>query len=164
MPERSADFLGILRALSDHRVEHIVVGGVCAVLHGAPVTTFDLDLVHERSPENIARLKAALDGLGAHYRGRPGPPLAPDPDHLAGPGHHLLTTDAGPLDLLGTIGAGRGFAELAGHTEKMEVSGMGVLVLDLEMLIRVKEERAREKDQLMLTLLRRLHRERGGTA
>jgi len=163
MPDRSADFLGILRALADHRVEYIVVGGVCAVLHGAPVTTFDLDVVHHRSPENIARLAAALVALRAHYRGRPEPPLAPDPRHLAGPGHHLLMTDDGPLDLLGTIGAGRGFAELVDHSERMEVSGMEVLVLDLATLIEVKEERAREKDLLMLTLLRRLLRERGGT-
>ena len=78
MLDSGADFLGILRGLVDHEVEFIVVGGVCAVLHGAPVTTFDLDVVHRRSPENIARLQAALAGLGAHYRGRPGPPLAND--------------------------------------------------------------------------------------
>jgi len=163
MPERSADFLGILRALSDHGVQHIVVGGVCAVLHGAPVTTFDLDVIHDRTPENIARLTAALLALRAYYRDRPEPPLAPDPRHLAGPGHHLLMTDDGPLDLLETIGAGRGFAELVDHTERMEVNGMDVLVLDLETLVAVKEERAREKDLLMVTLLHRLLRERGGT-
>jgi hypothetical protein len=36
------------------------VGGVSAVLHGAPVTTFDLDIVHARDPENIARLSIAV--------------------------------------------------------------------------------------------------------
>ena len=164
MLDSGADFLGILRGLVDHEVEFIVVGGVCAVLHGAPVTTFDLDVVHRRSPENIARLQAALAGLGAHYRGRPGPPLAPDPSHLSGPDHHLLMTAAGPLDLLGAIGSGRGFEELVDHTEGLEVSGMKLLVLDLETLIRVKEETAREKDQLILTLLRRLLRERDETA
>ncbi len=35
----------LLNHLHRHRVDFIVVGGVCAVLHGAPVTTFDLDVV-----------------------------------------------------------------------------------------------------------------------
>ena len=33
------------------------------MLHGAPVTTFDLDVVHARDPENIARLLSALEEL-----------------------------------------------------------------------------------------------------
>jgi hypothetical protein len=45
-----------MQTLADHRVEFIVIGGVCAVLHGAPVTTFDLDVVHSRTPENLNRL------------------------------------------------------------------------------------------------------------
>ena len=56
MPNSAPDFLEILRILSDHKVEFIVVGGVCAVLHGAPVATFDLDLVHNRALDNLERL------------------------------------------------------------------------------------------------------------
>ena len=54
------DFLEILGILVEHKADFIVVGGVCAVLHGAPVTTFDLDLVHSRSADNLARLMSAL--------------------------------------------------------------------------------------------------------
>lgn len=70
MKKRIPDFLEILRVLSKHNVDFIIVGGVCGVLHGAPVTTFDLDLVHSRAPENLARLMTALEELGAFYRGR----------------------------------------------------------------------------------------------
>jgi len=45
-------------------VETIVVGGVAAVLQGAPIATFDLDLVHRRSEENVARLQDALTAPG----------------------------------------------------------------------------------------------------
>ena len=55
------DFLEIIRILSGHKVDFIIVGGVCAVLHGAPVTTFDLDLVHSRSQDNLNRLLSALE-------------------------------------------------------------------------------------------------------
>ncbi len=43
--------------LSSHSVDFIVVGGISAVLNGAPVNTFDLDIVHSRDPANVARLR-----------------------------------------------------------------------------------------------------------
>ncbi len=43
MPKPIPDFLEILKILSKHKVDFIVVGGVCAAIHGAPVTTFDLE-------------------------------------------------------------------------------------------------------------------------
>jgi hypothetical protein len=39
-------FIRLLEVLTRHRVAFIVVGGVAAVLEGAPITTFDLDIVH----------------------------------------------------------------------------------------------------------------------
>ena len=36
-------FREILELLNKHQVEYAVIGGVAAVIHGAPVTTFDLD-------------------------------------------------------------------------------------------------------------------------
>jgi hypothetical protein len=76
------------------------VGGVSAVLHGAPVTTFDLGIVHSRDPENVTRLLSALEELDARYRFQPERQLRPDASHLAGPGHQLLLTMYGPLDVL----------------------------------------------------------------
>ncbi len=49
----------MLRTLAERRVDLIVAGGVCAVLHGAPLTTFDLDIVHSRHSENVERLLVA---------------------------------------------------------------------------------------------------------
>jgi hypothetical protein len=47
-------FRDALEALRRHRVDFIVVGGVAAVLNGAPISTFDLDIVHRRDRENLA--------------------------------------------------------------------------------------------------------------
>src|SRR5208337_1291833 len=52
-------------------VEFVVVGGVSAVLHGATITTRDLDLCYRRTPENIARLVAVLGPLQPRPRGFP---------------------------------------------------------------------------------------------
>jgi hypothetical protein len=88
------DFEAILRVLAGHKVDLVVVGGVAATLQGAPVTTFDLDIVHSREEANLDRLMAALRGLDAWYREKPDLRIAPDRERLGGPGHHLLMTRA----------------------------------------------------------------------
>ena len=100
-------FHAILLVLADHGVEFVVVGGVSAVLQGAPLVTSDLDVVHSRAERNIERLLQALEDLDAHYRTQPERRLAPNASHLRTAGHQLLATRFGPLDLLGEIGADR---------------------------------------------------------
>jgi hypothetical protein len=158
-PER-LDFEAVLRVLARHGVEYIVVGGVCGALHGAPVTTFDLDVVHSRSEANVARLLTALEELNASYRFGQGDEDKPNASHLSSPGHRLLLTRFGPLDLLGVIGKGHGYAELAPHAVILAIeAGHEVRMLDLETLIRTKEEVAGEKDLAALSILRRVRDE-----
>ena len=124
------------------------------MLEGVPVNTFDLDVVHSREPDNIGRLLRALDSLDATYRARP--ELKPDESHLASPGHQLLTTRFGPLDILGMIGRSRCYDDLLPHTHELEVGeGLRVRVLNLETLIAVKEEVAGERDLAVLPIMRR---------
>jgi hypothetical protein len=159
MPE--SDFLGALRALRAGGVEFVVVGGLAAVLNGAPVNTFDLDIVHSRDAENVARLGTVLDSMGAIYRMQPSRRLRPNTSHLSSPGHLNLITSCGPLDVLGTIGRGLGYAELLPHTVEMEIGGgVTVLVLDLATIISLKEELDGEKDRAVLPVLRRTLREK----
>jgi hypothetical protein len=101
------DFLAILQRLAEHEVDFIVVGGVGAVLHGAPIATFDLDVVHSREARNVDRLLKALNLLGAHYREPAAQGIKPNSSHLSSLGHQLLMTCFGPLDLLGVIGGQR---------------------------------------------------------
>jgi predicted nucleotidyltransferase len=147
-------FPAVLQKLVDREVEFIVVGGVAALLIGAPVITFDLDIVHSRAPENLTRLVAALRDLDAHYRHRP--EFRPDESHLATKGHQLLRTAFRYLDVLGAIGAGRTYEDLLPHTEIVEIHpGLRVRVLDMETQIAVKEETGRDKDIAVLPTLRR---------
>jgi hypothetical protein len=156
MPEAEPNFEAILQVLVDHEVDFIVVGGVSAVLHGAPVHTFDLDVVHSRAPENLDRLLAALRVLDAYYREQPSRRLRPDRSHLISAGHQLLMTRYGPLDLLGTVTGNRGYEDLVGHTVDQPLeAGQRIQLLDLPTLILLKEETGREKDKAVLPLLRR---------
>jgi len=156
MPDPAPDFLAILEELTAQSVDFIVIGGIGAALQGAPVTTFDLDLVHSREAENVKRLLLALQALEAIYREQPERRLTPSAVALAGPGHHLLMTRAGPLDLLGAVVGERSYDELIGHAFPIQLApGKSIPVLDLPTLIRLKEELGREKDLAMLPVLRR---------
>ena len=64
-------FREILEVLGRHGVEFVVVGGLAGVLHGSPIPTRDVDVVHARTPANIARLLGALHELHATYRNDP---------------------------------------------------------------------------------------------
>ena len=58
----------LIQALAAHDVEFIIVGGVAALLQGAPINTIDLDIVYARSPANVDRALETLAELGAVYR------------------------------------------------------------------------------------------------
>jgi hypothetical protein len=150
-----------LATLARHGVEFVVVGGVAAVLNGAPISTFDLDIVHARSEENLDRLLAALTELDARYRDLTGRVLRPERSALAGEGHHLLITSCGPLDVLGQIGDRLRYEDLLPETVERSLGTYTFRVLDLAALIRTKEQAGRDKDRAVLAILRRTLRERG---
>jgi len=149
------DFGFLLGALLDAGVEFVVVGGLSATLNGAPINTFDVDVVHRRTPENVDRILPVLEALDAVYRIQPERRLRPVRTALLSTGHQNLLTRHGPLDLLGEIGNGLGYEELVPRsTEMLIAENVHVRILNLETLIEVKEQLNGEKDRAMLPILR----------
>jgi len=142
----------IIHTLVAHEVEFVVVGGMAAVLQGAPVHTIDLDIVYALSEVNITRLALALRGLDAVFRDDPRR-IAPNRSHLQSRGHKLLQTTAGPLDVLATIETSTTFEDLLPDSDWLEVDGARFRVLSLSRLIIAKQRLNRPKDQAMLVLL-----------
>lgn len=127
---------------------------LAAVTQGAPVTTHDVDIVHRRTPENVARLVDFLvNTLDARYRERSDRVLRPTAEILAGPGHSLLMTKLGPLDVLGAIEGGRDYEALLPLSRRNEISGHSIHILGLETIIELKRGSTRVKDQLVLPVL-----------
>jgi hypothetical protein len=147
----------ILEVLAAHGVEHVIVGGVAAHFYGASYATKDMDLVYARTPENIARLLAALDEMETIFRDFAGRRIAPNESYLASANPKLLLTKHGPLDLLGTLSMEEddaGYAALAPDATVMDLEGLTVRVLSLPRLIAVKERLRRPQDLAVLPLLR----------
>ena len=151
---KAADLPALLTTLCDSGVEFIIVGGVAAVLQGVPITTTDLDIVHRRTPENVARLLELLLKLDATMRydmARRG--LRPTGEMLAGRGQINLSTSLGPIDPLCELDAGQGYDELLPHTVSVRDEGRLLHVLDLPTLIAAKTKAGRPKDRIVLPIL-----------
>jgi hypothetical protein len=143
----------ILEGLKEAGVDFILVGGLAAVVQGAPVTTMDVDIVHNQSPENIVRLLAFLKSINAFHRRPDDKVIAPKEGDISGMGHALFTTRLGPLDVLAVIEEERGYGDLLEHTVEIEFRNHTIHVLDLKMLIQLKRASTDPKDMQRLPVL-----------
>lgn len=158
------DFQALLGALAEGEVRFVLVGGVAAVLQGVTTHTYDVDVVHARDPENARRLAVVLRSLEACYRDHLPKRLEPREEDLMLPGHHLLVTRLGPLDLLGQIAGEKVYEDLVDRAPLTDLGrGLRVRVLDLEVLVEVKEILGRDKDLAQLPEYRRTLEERRRT-
>ncbi len=150
----------ILETLNRFDVEYIVVGGVCAVIHGAPVSTFEVDVLYRIDEQNLDRIEAALAALQAYHREPGDRKLAPQRRVLVTGGPALFTTSLGALDFVGRLDV-KTYEDLLPTTSEVEISGgLRFRVLDLERLIEAKEAAGRPKDLMVLPILRETLRER----
>jgi hypothetical protein len=150
----TADIEALLRALVAAHVEFIVVGGAAAVIHGAPVTTQDLDIVPRQVPENLERMLDVLNRLDTRFRPiRPDRDIAPSAAHLSGGGQLNLITRHGPLDVLLRLHDARGFDELVAHSHMIFEEDLRFRVIDLDALIEIKRSTGRARDALVVPML-----------
>ena len=141
------DFNALLRLLTENQVEFIIVGGAAATAHGSARLTFDLDVVYERSPENIGRIVNALRPIQPYLRGAPpGLPFDWSIETLQNGLNFTLITKLGALDLLGEVVGGGGYQQLLPETIRIEIDGVECLCLNLAQLIEVKRAAGRPKD------------------
>ena len=147
MPQKT-DLTSLLVDLVDEGIDFILVGGMAAVIQGVPAATFDLDIVHRRSEENVLRILAFLERVGAYARARPeGQRLRPDVVALSGPGHQLMMTDRGALDLLGAIERGLTYDDLLPDSITISLRGRSIRVVGLEALLDLKRDATHPKDR-----------------
>jgi predicted nucleotidyltransferase len=144
----------ILVELLDAEIAFIVVGGLAAVLQGAPIVTFDLDIVHRRTPQNVDRLLALLLERGAYHRlDSAQRRLPPAREALLGQGHLNLAVGDAKVDVLCEIAPHDGYDELVADAEAVPFHGRTLRVLGLARLIQAKAAAARPKDRPALPIL-----------
>ena len=154
------DPIAICRILNEERVDYVVVGGFASVILGSPLPTEDIDLLPDRSEENLIRLAAALKRLNARIRTTSEAVPAPlDAQFLANmPVMLNLVTDFGIVDLtFEPSGPTRGFAGWnADASSEVIADGLVIRVASLDDIIASKRAADREKDRRALPYLESL--------
>ena len=141
----------VIRLLGRHEVRYVLISGLAAVTHGAPLVTQDIDLCYARDVENLERLADALREVHADVRGaEPGLPFRLDARTLAKGDSFTFTTEIGWVDILGTPTGVSGYDDLARTADVFELFGHRVLVASVDDLIRMKRAAGRPKDLLAL--------------
>ena len=160
MSEPAFDPIAGLRALVEHGVRFVLIGGYAAALRGSPMMTGDVDICHARDRGNLERLAAALRGLHARLRGVPlDVPFLLDDRTLEAGDHFTFMTDAGPVDCLGTPAGTDGFADLDASATDEDLDGLVVRVASLDDLIRMKRAADRPQDRIAIEWLSALRDE-----
>ena len=149
----------ILQALNEHEVRFVLIGGFAAVIHGSPYVTTDLDVVPDVERDNLTRLSDALRELHARVWTSSEPEglaFAHDAESLARASMWNLVTDHGRLDLMFLPSGTAGYEDVARDAIHLMILGTEVDVASLADVIRSKEAAGREKDRLVLPVLRRI--------
>ena len=158
----------IFAALERHEVEYLTIGGVAVNAHGHLRNTRDVDILIEWTPQNMARLAAALDDLDAKLFGVDAELLGVDPhnpDDLYNGGNFTLRTAAGGLDLFdpAEIPGGRPYEEMRPRAVEAVVQGVRIRAVGLDDLIRLKRSAGRDRDleDIATLLAARGHQKKG---
>ena len=141
-------------------MDYVVVGGFASVILGSPLPTEDIDLLPDRSQENLERLARALNRMNAMIRtGAEAVPAHIDSSFLANMPFMLnLVTDYGIVDLtFAPSGPLRGFQGWNKDASSEEISdGLVIRVASLDDIIASKRAANREKDLRALPYLESL--------
>ncbi|HWF10167.1 MAG TPA: hypothetical protein VG297_16985 [Bryobacteraceae bacterium] len=146
-----------LRALCDHEVNFVVIGGLSAALHGSAHVTYDLAICYSRGEVNLKRLATALAPFHPRPLGFPAElPFVWDEATLRNSTVLTLTTDVGEIDLLAEVAGIGDWEKVRNEAILDEVFDRNFFILDLKSLIQAKRAAGRPKDLAVLPELESL--------
>jgi hypothetical protein len=151
----------LLRALAQHEVEFVIIGGFALAAHGVVRATKAIDIVPAPAPDNLGRLARALDAVGAEVMlvddfdpAELG--LAPDQAGLALRGNWALRTELGRLDVMQDVAGMKSYDTVRAASVEREVPGAGAFhFCGLDDLIAIKAAAGRPQDELDIASLQR---------
>jgi predicted nucleotidyltransferase len=162
--ERPLDLQELLRALAEHGVDYLVIGGVAAQVHGRRRTTKDLDITPAPDLENFTRLAASLVALDAHPAelGQSAPTPTAEQLRLA-PVVPPLTTRHGELHILNDVPGASVHADMRTRALSIDLDGITVHIVGVDDLIRMKRAVGRPSDIEDIEALVTIARQEAGT-
>jgi hypothetical protein len=135
----------VAKVLAEHRLEAVMVGNAAAALHGAPVTTLDIDFMFRKTPLNLKKLKAVANSLRAVIL----KPYYPVSDLF-----RVINDDLGmQLDFLSKLHGVRSFEGLRSRATIVEFGEHELKIASLADIIKSKRATGRPRDLAVLEIL-----------
>jgi hypothetical protein len=136
----------ILRALAEHGVDYVLIGGLAVQTHGHVRTTNDADVIPAPDPANLARLAAALRSLDARVLNPGEEDTEIDAQMLPRAVIWQFASRDGGIDVMHEVPGGRPYEELSSRALHVRLGEIDVPVVDLDDLIQMKLARGRPVD------------------
>ena len=135
----------IATVLAEHGLEAVMVGNAAAALHGAPVTTLDIDFMFRKTPTNMKKLKAVAQSLQAVIL----KPYYPVSDLF-----RVVNDDQGiQLDFMPRLHGIKSFEGLRSRATGLRFGEHEVKVASLADIIKSKRAAGRSRDLAVLDIL-----------
>jgi predicted nucleotidyltransferase len=144
----------IAQALNEEGLEAILIGNMAAALHGAPVSTIDIDLYFRKTARNMQKLKRVAARLEAVIL-RPYYPVS-------ALFRLQRERDGLQIDFMGHIDGVASYEGVRGRAERYTIAGQSLLAASLEDIIASKRAAAREKDLAVIGILEKTRDEEAG--
>lgn len=145
-PDAPLDAERILRALAEHEVEYVLIGGLAVQTHGHVRTTNDADLIPAPDPANLGRLAAALRSLDARVLNPGAEDVEVDAGMLPRSTIWQFVTRDGGIDVIHEAPGARPYLELSERALHVRLGDIDVPVVSLDDLIHMKLARGRPID------------------
>lgn len=142
----SKSFLNqIAAALHKARLEAIMIGNAAAALHGAPVTTLDIDFMFRKTQNNLQKLKILARELDAYIL-KPYYPLS---------GLYRIINDEKELqiDFMSIIHGIKSFESLRSDSIEAVFGKYNLKVASLKNIIKSKRAAKRPRDRAVIDIL-----------
>lgn len=137
----------IAKALHEVKLDAVMIGNAAAALHGAPVTTLDVDFFFRDTPANRKKLIAFASSLGASVL-RPYYPVS---------SLFRVTDDELLLqaDFLAVIHGLSSYEGVRSRSVEVEIGGYRLRIATLSDIVKSKRAASRPKDLAVLPILER---------
>jgi hypothetical protein len=135
----------IAKVFAEHRLEAIMVGNAAAALHGAPVTTLDIDFMFRKTPANLKKLKAVAQSLRAVIL----KPYYPVSDLFRVINDELSLQ----LDFMAKLHGVRSFEGLRSRATPVKFGEHELMIASLADIIKSKRATGRSRDLAVLDIL-----------
>ena len=130
----------IARGVQIHKLEALLIGNAGAAIHGAPVTTVDIDFLYRRTPANIRKLKRIARDLRATLYA----PFYPGSNML-----RMMNDDETlQVDFMDQVDGVRSFEGVRKRALLINIGGVSLWVADLADIIKMSKPTRKQKRDL----------------